>query len=149
MKSPRLAVRAVIVKDGRVLLVNAWPDGRSDLMCAPGGGVEPGSALPDNLRREVYEETGLTIRVGDPCLINEFHDPDSGFHQVDLFFRCEVVGAHQIDPNWKDPEKVVTRHKWVSPSEMDALPFKPSSLRDVAFGLPGALSYDALERIVT
>ena len=45
--SPRLAVRAVLVHEGRLLLVNAYPDGKSDLMCAPGGGVERGSALPD------------------------------------------------------------------------------------------------------
>jgi len=73
--SPRLAVRAVLVHEGRLLLVNAYPDGKSDLMCAPGGGVERGSALPDNLIREVFEETGLQIAVGVPCLVNEFHDP--------------------------------------------------------------------------
>ena len=63
-KSPRIAVRAVLIHDNKLLLVNAWPDGKSKLLCAPGGGVEPGSALPDNLMREVYEETGLRISVG-------------------------------------------------------------------------------------
>jgi len=62
-KSPRIAVRAIIVEDGRLLMVNAWPDGRSPLMCAPGGGVEVGSSLPDNLTREVFEETGWRMRL--------------------------------------------------------------------------------------
>lgn len=130
------------------MLVNAWPDGRSDLLCAPGGGIEPGSSLPENLRRELYEETGLTVQVGEPCLVNEFHDPRSGFHQVEVFFRCTVIGSSQIDPTWKDPEHIVTQHRWVSPSEMVTLPFKPDSLLDTAFGGKDALSYDPLEQIV-
>ena len=35
MKFPRLAARAVIVEQGRLLLVNAYPGQRSDLWCAP------------------------------------------------------------------------------------------------------------------
>ena len=60
-KSPRLAARALILQDNALLLVNAFPDGRSDLWCAPGGGVETGASLHDNLMREVYEETGWHI----------------------------------------------------------------------------------------
>lgn len=56
-------------------MVNAWGGGKSDLLCAPGGGVEMHSSLPDNLIREFHEETGLTITVGAPCLVNEFHAP--------------------------------------------------------------------------
>ncbi len=37
---PRIAVRALIMKNQQLLLVNAYPDGQSDLWCAPGGGVE-------------------------------------------------------------------------------------------------------------
>ena len=68
-KPPRLAVRAIILHENRLLLVNAWPDGKSDLMCAPGGGVESGASLPDNLVREVYEETGLRVAVGHVLLL--------------------------------------------------------------------------------
>ena len=92
-RSPRLAARAILVHEGRLLLVNAYPGGRSDLWCAPGGGVEPGMSLPDNLCREVAEECGLRIDVGPLALVNEFHDPKSGFHQVDLFFRATLTGV--------------------------------------------------------
>ena len=106
LKSPRVAVRAILKHEGRLLLVNAYPDGQSALMCAPGGGVETGASLPDNLRREVFEETGLHITVGAPCLVNEFHDPASGFHQVDIYFQCVVDGSAQVDPERQRSHRV-------------------------------------------
>lgn len=145
--SPRLAVRAVLLHQGRLLLVNAYPDGKSDLMCAPGGGVEVGASLPDNLAREVFEETGLRIDVGAPCLVNEFHDPAAGFHQVDFYFRCTVIGSPQIDPAWQDVENIVSDRRWVTKGEMAQLRVKPDSLIDIAFG-DAPISYDPLELIV-
>jgi ADP-ribose pyrophosphatase YjhB (NUDIX family) len=144
---PRLAVRAVLVHQDRLLLVNAYPDGQSDLMCAPGGGVVPGTSLIENLSREVFEETGLRIIVMDPCLVNEFHDPSTGYHQVDIYFRCQVTGSASIDPAWTDAENVVTDRRWVSAEEMKQVRFKPDSLADVAFAT-GGVSYDPLEVIV-
>ncbi|MGA0826319.1 MAG: NUDIX domain-containing protein, partial [Gemmobacter sp.] len=88
---PRIAARAIILHEGRLLLVNAWPGGRSDLWCAPGGGVERGQSLPETLMREVAEETGLRIAVEEPALVNEFHDPARGFHQIEVFFRARIT----------------------------------------------------------
>lgn len=144
---PRLAVRAVLMHEGRLLLVNAYPDGQSDLMCAPGGGVETGASLPENLSREVFEETGLRITVGDVCLVNEFHDPTRDFHQVDVYFRCTVDGSARIDPAWRDVENIVSDRRWVTQSQMVEVHVKPDSLAAVAFE-EGAITYDPLELIV-
>ena len=141
----RLATRAIILQENRLLLVNAFPDGKSDLWCAPGGGAEMGTSLPDNLIREVHEETGLTVRVGPPCLVNEFHNPDDGFHQVDIFFRCTVT-AGTLRDHWRDPEAVVTHRRFVTRDEMTGLRYKPDSLPDVAFAR--GMGYDPLERLV-
>ncbi len=146
VRAARLAVRAVILHENRLLLVNAWPGGRSDLWCAPGGGVEPGQSLPDNLRREVHEETGLTVQVGAPCLVNEFHDPGSGYHQVDVYFHADIVGG-VIDDAWRDPAGVVNRRRYVTRAEMTGLRYKPDSLPRIAWDGHGPL-YDPLEPIV-
>jgi 8-oxo-dGTP pyrophosphatase MutT (NUDIX family) len=150
-KPPRLAVRALILHRGRLLLVNAWPEAAgSDLWCAPGGGVEAGASLPDALMREVFEETGLTVAVGRPRLINEFHDPSTGFHQVELFFRARIragLVAGGLPPGHRDPEGIVVRHCWATPAGMAALRFKPDSLPAAAWGR-GAAAYDPLERLV-
>jgi 8-oxo-dGTP diphosphatase len=142
---PRLAVRALILRDNRLLVVNAWPDGQSDLWCAPGGGVHAGDGLPANLVREVQEETGLTVGVGEPALVNEFHDPGTGFHQVEVFFRCRIL-AGTIDDAWTDPEGVVTKRRWVTQDELATLRHKPGLLGHAAWG--AGMLYDPLEVIV-
>ncbi|WP_106160279.1 NUDIX domain-containing protein [Hasllibacter halocynthiae] len=149
----RLAVRAVLVHGGRLLVVNAWP-GRHDLFCAPGGGAEMHQSLPDNLVREVREETGLEIRVGPPCLVNEFHDPDRPFHQVEMFFRCTLVVERtdpvHIDPAHVDPEGVVTRRLWISRPEAEdmttAKRLRPASLPAAAWAR--GIGYDPLEPLL-
>ncbi|WP_421905603.1 NUDIX domain-containing protein [Mameliella sp.] len=145
MPAPRIACRAVILQDNRLLLVNAWPGNTSDLWCAPGGGVEPHSSLPDNLAREVLEETGLRVDVGAPCLVNEFHDPARGFHQVEIFFRARIASG-TLSEDWKDPEGIVHKRRFFAREELAHLRLKPSSLPEVAWGEgPG---YDPLEPIL-
>ena len=147
-RPPRLAVRAILVEAERLLLVNAWA-GRTHLWCAPGGGVEPHSSLPDNLAREVREETGLPVRVGPPCLVNEFHDPEGDFHQVEVFFRCRLEGR-AAPSDWRDPEGVVTHRRWVERAEAERmaedLALRPASLPAIAFGR--GIAYDPLEPIL-
>lgn len=145
IKSPRIAVRALILRKDRLLLVNAYGGGVSDLWCAPGGGVHAGTSLPENLLREVWEETGLTVAVGAPALVNEFHDPKTGFHQVDVFFRCTIT-AGNIDAGWHDPEGVVTARRWFIRADMGRIRFKPDSLPAAAWGTDAI--YDPLEVIV-
>jgi 8-oxo-dGTP pyrophosphatase MutT (NUDIX family) len=145
--TPRLAARAIILRDDRLLLVNAYPGGTSDLWCAPGGGVHAGTSLPDNLAREVHEETGLTVTVGPLALVNEFHDRATGFHQVELFFRCDI-NAGLLDPDWSDPERVVSERRFFSPAELARVRLKPDSLPRVAFDGAGVAVYDPLETIV-
>ncbi len=145
MRPPRLAVRAAILRDDRLLMVNAYPGQQSDLWCLPGGGVEPGQSLPENLIREVAEETGLSITVSAPILVNEFHDPDRGFHQVEIIFRATLSGDSPI--TLEDPEGVVNRIIWAARADLRRLRHKPAMLVRAVWGQHAAW-YDPLERIV-
>jgi 8-oxo-dGTP diphosphatase len=59
----RKRAAAVIVRDGRVLMVHerSRRSGGGEWWTLPGGGVEPGETAEEALRREVFEETGLVV----------------------------------------------------------------------------------------
>ncbi|MEM8571147.1 MAG: NUDIX domain-containing protein [Pseudomonadota bacterium] len=147
-QSPRLAVRAVIVESGRLLLVNAPAGGRPDLWCAPGGGAVTHASLPDNLAREVHEETGLRVSVGRLLGVCEFHDRHGDFHQVDLFFAARSLDG-ELQEEWRDPEGIVTRRRWFSPTDLGKTWFKPDILPDLAFGGAQDPAYHPLEAMIT
>ena len=143
---PRLAIRALIVESDRLLLVNAYPGHESDLLCCPGGGVEKHQSLPDNLIREVWEETGLTIRVGRLRAVSEFHKRSAGFHQVELIYDAQIVARPKGD--WRDTEGVVNRHVWASAAECQTLRIKPDIIAKLAFTPTVGVIYDPLEEAV-
>ena len=66
MTSPVLAVSAVIVDaHARVLLVLRGHEPAQGLWSLPGGSVEQGENMREALVREVREETGLEVSVGE------------------------------------------------------------------------------------
>ena len=118
-KRQRIAVYGVCRDgDGRILLARASPaitlQGRWFL---PGGGVDHGESPPDTLRREMQEESGLTVTVGP--LLDVLSDvrtiPDgTNLHTVRIIYRVaswsgtlrpEVNGTTDA-VGWFTPEEV-------------------------------------------
>lgn len=107
--------------EGRVLLVRAATHltvaGRWFL---PGGGVEHGETPADALRREVTEETGLTI--GTVTLVGVLSDtwpiPDGTLlHTVRLVYRLEDWSGSLRDETSGSSDRAA----WFSPSQLDSL----------------------------
>jgi len=61
---PTLAVGAVVVDAGRLLLVRRARAPQVGKWSVPGGRVEPGETLAEAVAREVLEETGITVVPG-------------------------------------------------------------------------------------
>jgi ADP-ribose pyrophosphatase YjhB (NUDIX family) len=53
-------VRGIIIREGKILLIHRFKEGR-EYWVIPGGGVEEGESLETALKREMIEETGLKI----------------------------------------------------------------------------------------
>jgi 8-oxo-dGTP diphosphatase len=74
----RVAAYAVIVRDDRILLSRLAPRLTPDeLWTLPGGGLEHGEDPRDAVVREVHEETGLDVRLGDSARVFSRHLPDA------------------------------------------------------------------------
>ncbi len=61
----------------------------------PGGGAHIDESIPDALKREYLEETGLTITVGTLLRFTEDYfyaeDRDEGWHSLRFVYRIESV----------------------------------------------------------
>ena len=117
--SPRVAVGAVVIRDGAVLLVRRAKPPSEGLWAIPGGSVELGETLQQAAERELLEETSVRARAGKPCFVfDAVHRDAKGqvrFHYVVVDLRAEFVSG---DPT---PGGDVLEARWVRPGELEAM----------------------------
>jgi 8-oxo-dGTP diphosphatase len=138
---PRVRVAAVIVVEGKILLVRQRRTGRPYYLL-PGGGVDAGETIGEALRREVLEETGLECVPVRPLFISDTIEPEGSRHVVNITFLAAVTGgAIEFLPH--DPS--IEGIELVTPSllsEIDLRPPMSQALRSAAeSGFDVAASY--------
>lgn len=105
-KRPELAIGAVVVRDGRLLLVRRGRGVAVGCWSLPGGRVEGGETLEAALLRELREETGLEGRAGDLCGVAERRFPGEHFVILDYWVHVDggeaVAGDDASAVSWTD-----------------------------------------------
>jgi 8-oxo-dGTP pyrophosphatase MutT (NUDIX family) len=121
-------VKAVILRDGRVLLVA----NHRDEWELPGGRPEPGESLAAALVREVAEETALHCEVHEELLRWSF-EPVPGRTVDVVAFRCALDDA--TEPNVLTSEEH-RAHRWVRLDELEGLALPDGYRRAVQRAAP-------------
>lgn len=116
---PKVAVGAVVFKDGRILLVRRGQPPSEDLWAIPGGSVEIGETLQQAVEREILEETGIKIRAGEPVFTFDAIERD-GTGKVRFHYVIVDLTADYVSGNPKAGDDAVEA-RWVSAHEMKEL----------------------------
>lgn len=94
---PIAGVGAIVIEGDCVLLIERGREPHLGWWSLPGGAVELGERLEDAVRREVREETGLTVDIGGVVEIFERIARDTEarveYHYVLIDYACRVIGG--------------------------------------------------------
>lgn len=132
----RVAAKAVIIRDGRLLTVKVRDRLHTDrcYYALPGGGQQPGENLHETMRRECLEEVGARVEVGPLLYVREYIGPnheyaavDSRFHQVEMVFSCTLLDDAELG-NGRAPDTRQVAVEWLELARLDEYFFRPRAL---------------------
>jgi len=93
----RLSARALIRKEDKLLFVSD----EGEYWYLPGGRIEGDETLEKCLEREVYEETGLSVKTGKLLYVLECFDIKSHTHRINFYFGTMILNG-DLSVDWRD-----------------------------------------------
>jgi ADP-ribose pyrophosphatase YjhB (NUDIX family) len=98
--TPKVDVRAAVIRDGRILLVQERAD---NCWSMPGGWADVGELPSAMVAREVREESGFEVNVGKVIGIYDANrvtiEPLAYYHAYKLVFLCTLTGGQARPSN--------------------------------------------------
>jgi ADP-ribose pyrophosphatase YjhB (NUDIX family) len=124
-EQPIVAVGAAVVRGDRVLVVRRGREPSLGKWTLPGGAVDLGEGMRDAAAREVREECGIEVDVGQVVTIldNIVRDEDGAvrYHYAIVDFAARYLGG-ELSPNDE-----LTGAAWITPAEFDAYQVAPKA----------------------
>ena len=147
--APLVGVGAVVVDEGRILLVRRGTEPLRGHWSLPGGLLELGESLTDGVIREVREETGLVVEPLELIeLLDRIHREGDcvQYHYVIADYLCRVTGGQLQAASDADAVKWVERTEWNSHPPRRTLRLDPIIVRVIEAGWQRAQVLEAERR---
>ena len=151
----RSTAKALVVSEGRLLLIRLRDRLNGEHYTLPGGGQNPLETLGEALVRECLEETGYAVRPIRLAALFETIVEDEEFgrihpehvHALHHAFLCELDRGARLEPT--EPDTGQTGVEWVSLEALAGIRLFPGILKErLGEALAGgALAYLGCERI--
>ena len=129
-KQVRVRSCGILVEDHKILLVELLsPITNSYIWIPPGGGVELGETLKETVKREFFEETGLTVSVQELMHVNEL--VQDAYHVIEFYHRVERLSGELslgTDPEYSKEDQIIRELAFKSKAELAKLNIVPSYL---------------------
>lgn len=136
--APLVGVGAVIVEQGRVLLVRRGREPLKGQWSLPGGLLELGESLIAGVAREVREETGLIVEPIELIeLLDRIHREGERvrYHYVLADYLCRVTGGALQAASDADDVRWAEREEWSRRDSFGgALNLDPVTVRMIELG---------------
>jgi len=128
----RNAARAVIVRDGRILLLRKQGGGQGERFALPGGAQNLGETLAQALNRECEEEIGTAVEIVRLLHIADFFkhrdtDPPSRRQLLEILFECTVPSGYAPRSGYR-PDKHQVEVVWMPVEDLPAIKLLPAAL---------------------
>ncbi|MGN7415650.1 NUDIX domain-containing protein [Paenibacillus sp. SAF-068] len=137
MKPIRNSAKAVIVQDGRLLVIRL-EDQYGTAYVFPGGGQEKGEELKDAVARECLEEIGQAVNVGELLHIreyigknHEFAEWDADIHQVEFYFACSLIDPEATIFEGSNPDDHQVAVEWIALEELSQIRLYPKTIGEL------------------
>ena len=122
---PIVGVGAVIVENGRALIVRRGTEPLKGEWSIPGGVVELGETLRQAAVREAKEETGLEVEAGEVLEVVDRIMRDAErriqYHYVLVDFLCRRISGEAR--SGADASEL----RWITPEELEGFPISESA----------------------
>ena len=124
---PRVGVGAIVIKEGKVLMVKRAAPPNKNLWAIPGGMLELGETLQEGAEREIFEETNIRIRAGQPTFTFDLLERDNE-GRVYFHFLIVDMAAEYLSGEIKAASDALEAN-WVTPEECQILSLTSNALR--------------------
>lgn len=116
-KRPIPSVAACVFKDDRILLIKRGTPPSKDRWSVPGGAIELGESFSETAKRELNEECGIEIEVGEIFDVENFivHDEQKRiqYHYIITYLIAKYTsgeirpGPDELDVRWVTREELL------------------------------------------